>query len=79
MFSKHFGVSYLHFILTMTLREWILLHFTSVESWITKRLGNSLVVQWLGLCAFISMTRVQSLVEELRSCNPHGMIKNTKQ
>ena len=78
MFSKHFCISYLHFILTMTLREWILLHFTNVESWITKRLENSLAFQWVGLSAFISMTRVQSLVEELRSCKPHGVIKNTK-
>ena len=32
---------------------------------INRLLGNSLVVQWLGLCAFT--TRVQPLVQELRS------------
>ena len=30
--------------------------------------GNSLVVQWLGLWAFIAMAWVQSLVRKLRSC-----------
>ena len=33
---------------------------------------NSLVVQWLGLGAFIAMAWIQSLVGELRSGKPHG-------
>lgn len=33
---------------------------------------NSLMVQWLGLRAFIAMAWIQSLVGELRSCKPHG-------
>ena len=40
--------------------------------------GNSLVVQWLGLCAFTAGARVQSPVWELRSCKPRGAArKNT--
>ena len=35
-------------------------------------LGNSLVVQWLGLCALTAGAQVQSLVEELRSHKPHS-------
>ena len=41
-----------------------------------KKIGNSLAVQWLGLQAFIA--RVQSLVEELRSCKPQGTSKREK-
>ena len=37
--------------------------------------GNSLVVQWLGLGAFTAMARVRSLVGELRSCRPRGVAK----
>ena len=37
--------------------------------------GNSLVVQWLGLDAFASRARVQSLVGELRSYKPWGVAK----
>ena len=40
--------------------------------WVNYKLklieGNSLAVQWLGLCAFPAMARVWSLVGELRSC-----------
>ena len=32
-----------------------------------KTIGNSLVVQWLGLCAFAAWAHVQLLVEDLRS------------
>ena len=38
-------------------------------------LGNSPVVEGLELGAFIA--QVQSLVEELRSHNPHGVVKQT--
>ena len=37
-----------------------------------NKTGNSLVVQGLGLSTFTARTRVQSLVRELRSCQPHG-------
>ena len=37
--------------------------------------GNSLVVQWLGFCAFTAEGPVQSLVRELRSCKPGGLAK----
>ena len=37
--------------------------------------GNSLVVQWLGLCAFTARAQVQSLVRELRSHKPLGAAK----
>ena len=40
--------------------------------------GNSLVVQSLGLGAFIAGTWVQSLVGELRSCKPCGVAKRNK-
>ena len=42
-------------------------------------MGNSLVVQWLGLGPFISGAQVQSLVEELRSCKPNGVAKKKKE
>ena len=38
-------------------------------------LGNSLVVQWLGLGAFTTVARVQSLVRERRYLKPRGMAK----
>ena len=41
-------------------------------------LGNSLAVQWLGLSAFTAGARVQSLVRELRSHQPHGEAKKRK-
>ena len=41
-------------------------------------LGNSLVVQWLGLCALTAGAQVQSLVEELRSHKPHSRAKKKK-
>ena len=34
-------------------------------------MGNSLAVQWLGLCAFTARAWVQSLVRELR---PHKLL-----
>ena len=37
--------------------------------------GNSLVIQWLGLGAFSSRGRVHSLVGELRFCKPHSTAK----
>ena len=37
--------------------------------------GNSLVVQWLGLSAFIAMAWVQSLFGELRSHKLHAAAK----
>ena len=40
------------------------------------KLGNSLVVQWLGFGTFTAGALVQSLVGELRSCKPCGMAKN---
>ena len=46
--------------------------------------GNPLAVQWLGLWAFTAVGgsggagRVQSLVQELRSCKPHGAAKRKK-
>ena len=38
-------------------------------------MGNSLVVQWLGLCTFTAGTWVQSLVRKLRFCKPPGTPK----
>ena len=38
-------------------------------------LGNSLAVQWLGLGAFTAVTGIQSLVGELRYCEPCGAAK----
>ena len=47
-----------------------------------KTSGNSLAVQWLGLCAFTARAWVQSLAGELRSCKPlrdtHGAAKKKK-
>ena len=43
-----------------------------------KELGSSLVVQWLGLCTFTAVAQVQSLVAELRSCKPRGIVKKKK-
>ena len=40
-------------------------------------MGNSLVVQWLGLGAPTARARVRSLVGELRSYKPHGEAKKT--
>ena len=39
------------------------------------KLGNPLVVQWLGLSAFTAEGAVQSLVGELRSHKPGGVAK----
>ena len=39
----------------------------------------SLVVQWLGLGTSTARARVQSLVEELRSCKPLGKAKKKRQ
>ena len=36
---------------------------------------NSLVVQWLGLDIFTEVAWVQSVVRELRSHKPRGMVK----
>ena len=47
----------------------------SMEIMKVPLLGNSPVVQGLGLGAFIA--QVQSLVEELRSHNPRGVVKQT--
>ena len=41
-------------------------------------LGNSLVVQWLGLGAFTAVAQVQSLIGELKSHKPCGMAKKKK-
>ena len=38
-------------------------------------MGNSLVVQWLGLSAFPVVAQVQYLVGELRSHKPPGVAK----
>ena len=40
-----------------------------------EEIGSSLVAEWLAFQAFTAMTQVQSLVRELRSFKPHGMIK----
>ena len=42
---------------------------------LSKCLGNSLVVQWLGFGAFTAETWVQSLVRKLRSHRPHSTTK----
>ena len=41
-------------------------------------IGNSQVVQWLGLDAFTAVAWVQSLVEELRSYKLYDMVKKKK-
>ena len=41
--------------------------------------GNSLVIQWLGVCTFTAEARVQFLVREIGSCKPWGMAKERKQ
>ena len=41
-------------------------------------LGNSLVVQWLGLHAFTAVARVQSLFGELRSHKLRSAVKKIK-
>ena len=43
----------------------------------TTTIGNSLVVQWLGLRTFAA-SRVQSLVREIRSRKLHGAVKKKK-
>ena len=43
-----------------------------------KGLGNSLVVQWLGLHTSTAGARVQSLVRELRSHKPCSAAKGEK-
>ena len=40
-----------------------------------KKKGNSMVVQWLGLCSFTTIAPVQFLVGELKSHKPHGAAK----
>ena len=45
--------------------------------WSTKS-GNSLTMQWLGLCASTARARVLFLVRELRFCKPHDVTKKTK-
>ena len=40
---------------------------------------NSLVVQWLGLGAFIAGARVRSLVGELRYCKLRGVAKKKEE
>ena len=45
---------------------WSLFKFYFQKQWS----GNSLVVQWLGLITFTARAWVQSLVRELRSCQP---------
>ena len=40
--------------------------------------GNSLALQWLGLCAFTAGAQVQSLEGELRSRKPCDIAKNKK-
>ena len=42
---------------------------TGIEGLNLKDMGNSLVVQWLRVCALTAMSQVQSLVGELRSDN----------
>ena len=41
--------------------------------------GNSLVVQWLGLYAFTAQAIVQSLVGELKSHKPRGEAKKKRE
>ena len=43
-----------------------------------KEHGNSLVVQWLGLCAFTAGAQVQSLVGELRTYKLRSVAKLKK-
>ena len=43
-----------------------------------KPIGNSLALQWLGLCALTAGARVQSLVGELRSHKPLGTGRKKK-
>ena len=61
---------------TRTYVSWCRLKNTGfvVKGW---GLGNSLVVQWLGLCTFTAEgVWVPSLVWELRSCKQHGQKEN---
>ena len=46
---------------------------------INTQVGNSQVVQWLGLHAFTSSTQVQSLIGELRSCKLWGAAGEKKE
>ena len=54
-------------------------HLNSVEwNWVVIRkftVRSSLVVQWLGLCAFTAVAWVQSLIGELRS---HKLLSTAK-
>ena len=43
-----------------------------------NKTGNSLVIQGLGLSTFTAGARVQSLVRELRSCQPCGTAREKK-
>ena len=40
--------------------------------------GNSLVLQWLGLCTFTTVAQVQSLVSKLRYYKLYGKAKKKK-
>lgn len=40
--------------------------------------GNSLVIQWLGVCTFTAEARVQFLVREIGSCKLSGMAEKEK-
>ena len=52
---------------------------SKIESSTKKRkLGNSLVVQWLGYGTFTVVAQVQSLVGELRSHKPLTAVKKKK-
>ena len=43
-----------------------------------SEVGNSLVVQWLGLGTFTARAQVRSLVRELKSCKPCSAAKKKK-
>ena len=49
------------------------------EHFSKEDMGNSLVVQWLGLGDFTAGAQVRSLAWELRFCKQGGMAKKTKQ
>ena len=65
-----------------TVLELLIISYAAYAS-IRKRdipgISISLVVQWLGLGTSTARARVQSLVEELRSCKPLGKAKKKRQ
>ena len=73
VFHNNSGVSFSWAKWIQFFKSWAL--FRDHSSFKNVNIGNSLVVQWLGLGIFTAVAQVQSLVRELRSHKPHSQNK----